>query len=372
MNNSRILELDGLRAFAVMSVVIYHMNIATSCFGNNNLINSILAFIGGNGVHIFFVISGFIITTLLLKEKDKAGVINLKAFYIRRILRIIPPFAFYLIILFVLNQLHYLTLFPINFLYCSLFLSDFILQGSVTESTTWFFAHSWSLAVEEQYYLLFPPLMFWLYKSGVKKINILLVFLFLLSLVSLKLAKELSLHVLPDLIKLTTIFQFRYIIIGVILALNRNLIKGLIKNGKILYPICLKALVVVIKFTKVPSLLSPILDAAETISLGLFVLWFVENPSKSGLLKAKWVQWIGSCSYSIYLWQQLFTGKEYIYNGWTISDSPISIVPIMGCAAVSYYLIERPTIKLSKKISNNHTIKRDISVIVKNHELVKG
>jgi peptidoglycan/LPS O-acetylase OafA/YrhL len=89
------------------------------------------------------------------------------------------------------------------------------------------------------------------------------------------------------------------------------------------------------------------------MAYGLLVLWAVANPAKCAMLCWGWVQWIGASSYSIFPWQQLFTGKANLYKGWTISALPLLLVPILACAALSYYLIERPTIRISRSIQQS-------------------
>jgi peptidoglycan/LPS O-acetylase OafA/YrhL len=81
-------------------------------------------------------------------------------------------------------------------------------------------------------------------------------------------------------------------------------------------------------------------------------MWFMQNPSRCAFLRLAAVQWVGACSYSIYLWQQLFTGSESHYHGWNLARSPFAAVAILACAGVSFYLIERPSIRLGKIISN--------------------
>ena len=105
------------------------------------------------GVSVFFVISGFLITSLLLKELDATGTIAIKRFYLRRAFRIFPPFYFYLAIVFVLAVV---GLFPTPlraFFFAATYTSDYYLgPGSGSGGLQ----HLWSLSVEEQFYLLWP------------------------------------------------------------------------------------------------------------------------------------------------------------------------------------------------------------------------
>ncbi len=137
--------LDGLRGIAVLIVVAYHVHlIKGGCFG----------------VDIFFVLSGFLITTLLVEEWRVRGAIDLKRFYARRILRLVPA-------LYVMLGIGWLY----NFCFrssaeLSAYVREMIVAGCyVTNWPDWHkvpgltIAHTWSLSVEEQFYLLWPPVL---------------------------------------------------------------------------------------------------------------------------------------------------------------------------------------------------------------------
>lgn len=314
-------------------------------------VHLIAAALGEGGVHIFFVISGFIITTLLLREAKTKGGVSLTFFYRRRFFRIVPPYAVYLIVLFLLCQLGYIYVKPINFLWSSFFLGNLGLFGKIGPSN-WFVSHTWSLSVEEQYYLILPPIMVLVFRLRRKPINILLIGLFVLCMVANKLAKEASAHIHPSLISLTALYSFRYIIVGVMLALHKDfVIKTLVKKS-LLIPVSLIGILLALPFAgHVPATVSLLFASIEAMSYGVLVLWFVENPEKCGMLRWGWVQWVGSCSYSIYLWQQLFTAAPDAYKGWTIAQSPFAIVAILTCSALSYYFIELPSIRLSRSFT---------------------
>ena len=167
-------NLDGLRFLSFLSVFLYHSFytafsdlknctiyhfVKTDLFGNGNL-----------GVNLFFVLSGFLITFLLIEEKKKNGQINLKGFWVRRVLRIFPLFYFCLFFGFVLFPL--LKQFfgqesnesadPIFYLF---FINnfDFINKGLPDSSVL---GVLWSIAVEEQFYLLWAPCMYFFRKKA--------------------------------------------------------------------------------------------------------------------------------------------------------------------------------------------------------------
>jgi hypothetical protein len=116
--------------------------------------------LGNLGVRTFFVISGFLITTLLLDERAATGSISLKKFYLRRVFRIFPASYVYIAIIALLSALGVITL-KHNDLLCAV---TYTVNNHYERS--WWVGHLWSLSVEEQFYLLWPAVMVWL---GTKK-----------------------------------------------------------------------------------------------------------------------------------------------------------------------------------------------------------
>ncbi len=150
--NNRFGSLDGLRALSVAAVIWHH--------SGGGLVASEWAQHGHHGVTLFFAISGFLITTLLLREKDRHGVIDLRAFYVRRALRIFPLYyavlLIYVVLVFALERQSKVGQdFFSNLVYFVSYTSNWFvaLDGRVI------FYYAWSLAAEEQFYLVWPPLM---------------------------------------------------------------------------------------------------------------------------------------------------------------------------------------------------------------------
>ncbi|MBQ9916415.1 MAG: acyltransferase [Microbacterium sp.] len=137
--------LDGLRALSILLVLTSHMHDPVWSF-----------FAGGFGVTIFFGISGFLITTLLLREEDRHGRVSLKNFYIRRVFRILPMYFLALALTIVLVLGLGLGEGGSNFLERLPLLATF--NGEFAGSGT--FSHSWSLGIEEKFYIIWPLLAF--------------------------------------------------------------------------------------------------------------------------------------------------------------------------------------------------------------------
>jgi peptidoglycan/LPS O-acetylase OafA/YrhL len=176
-------EIDGLRAIAVVAVILYHSQIT---------IFSYQPFKGGFiGVDIFFVISGYLITSIVLKELITTGSFSLKNFYERRIRRIFPVL---LLVMLISLPIAWIYLLPDSFidfsksiLYSLAFISNFYfhysgLQYGAETGLLKPFLHTWSLAVEEQYYILFPIILLIIFKYFKRYLIYALILGFIISL----------------------------------------------------------------------------------------------------------------------------------------------------------------------------------------------
>ena len=158
-------EIDGLRSIAVVSVILYHAQI---------VIFNFQPFKGGFiGVDIFFVISGYLITSIIIRELNDKGSLSFKNFYLRRARRILPALLF---VILASIPFSWVYLYPIDLfnysksiLYSVGFASNFFfhfsgLEYGSPEGLLKPFLHTWSLAVEEQYYIIFPIVLVFTYK----------------------------------------------------------------------------------------------------------------------------------------------------------------------------------------------------------------
>lgn len=158
--------LDGLRTLAVVAVVLYHLNLT---WAQGGLL----------GVTIFFVLSGYLITRLLLNEVAKTGRIDLKSFWIRRIRRLFPAVVTVVVVTCALCTIFnhvMLTKMRPDILSSLLFFNNW---WQIAQNVSYFNAlgdpspltHFWSLAIEEQFYLIWPPLLFAMVSMHVSKPN---------------------------------------------------------------------------------------------------------------------------------------------------------------------------------------------------------
>lgn len=335
-------EIDGLRAIAVLSVIFFHAGF--------KLFNG-----GYVGVDVFFVISGYLITTLILIEKE-AGKFTIANFYERRIRRILPaltvlmlavlPFAYFWMLPGQLEE------FSQSLVAVSLFFSNVLFwqQTGYFETATELkpLLHTWSLAVEEQYYLFFPLFINITWRLGKR---IMLIALALLGLASLLMAQWAS-QSYPDLAFYLIPTRLWEILIGSLVAfylLGRNQDVSTKQNSTFLaeqiFSILGLALILfsIIFFdenTPYPSFYT----LAPTMGTALLILFGSENTLSGALLSNKFLTGIGAISYSAYLWHQpLFafaklTSFEAPSNWLMLELSTLSL----ALAYLSWKYIESP------------------------------
>ena len=158
MSNQRSGYIDQWRGVAVLGVVACHANPARFIPNPHNPLFTatalLMAKLGPFGVEIFFVISGFLITRLLLTEEDRNGSISLKAFYIRRVTRILPAMLTYVLTVLVLSISGLTHVGPGEGIKAVSFLCN-----TPYFFCTYQFGQLWTLSIEEQFYLLWPLLL---------------------------------------------------------------------------------------------------------------------------------------------------------------------------------------------------------------------
>ncbi len=291
-------EIDGLRALAVLPVILFHAGFTT--------------FSGGFvGVDIFFVISGYLITTIIVDEMDK-GSFSLLNFYERRARRILP--ALFFVILCTLPFAWFWMLpqdlksFSQSLVAVPLFASNvlFWLTSGYFDTASELkpLLHTWSLAVEEQYYVLFPLFLMLAWKLGKKWIISLLIIVAIVSVSAAQYGStnhpSFTFYLLP-----TRAFE---ILIGALISLYINHKQSIISvSQSVSQSVSLAGLALVLyaifafdKNTPSPSLYTLI----PTVGAGL-ILVFANNKNIVGkLLGSKVAVGIGLISYSAYLWHQ--------------------------------------------------------------------
>ena len=330
-------EIDGLRAIAVLPVILFHAGFEV--FGG-----------GFVGVDIFFVISGYLITNIILADYEK-GSFSIKKFYERRARRILP--ALFLVIIVCIPAAWVLLLpsdmkdFSQSLVAVSLFASNILFwrESGYFDSTAELkpLLHTWSLAVEEQYYIIFPILLMLLWKLGRRWILIALILLFIASLVF----SEWAAHAKPTAAFYLLPMRAWELLIGAFAAFylskeNRNNfgkstfeIGGWLGLGLIIYSIFSFS-----KATPFPGFYALI----PTIGVVLIILFATHQTTAGRFLGNKVLVGIGMISYSAYLWHQpLFSFARHKSLGEPSSIVFASLVLATICLAyMSWRFVETP------------------------------
>jgi len=316
---NRIPSLDGVRALAILLVVFGH-------WAEVRFASDVAGSFASLGRRIFFVLSGYLITILLMKEYGKTSTIGLKKFYVRRAYRILPAAILFMLPVFLIfwRELRWYHMaaaafYVVNFDY----------------SHPWYLGHLWSLSAQEQFYFSWP----WVLKKWQRhRVKIVLAVIAFAPLYRVA-CHLLQLHGRADE---TFPAVADILAIGCLLAFYEKKIPrirgwwaALMMAPVVLVPVYVGML----RFHITPML--------------LFVLWPLMHFSIAGLLlhvvqRAYWVLnwrpvvWVGKISYSLYLWQQVFVYGE--------RGKPVYfIVFAVGMAAASYYLIEMPMLRMRER-----------------------
>jgi len=327
-------SLNGLRGISIIMVVLHHIMLLY--YGKYP---SVL-FIGHLGVDIFFVISGFLITTLCIKEKILTGTLDLKNFYIRRAFRILPVAFLYIVVIAILNYFFNLHIALVTFVTAGLFLANISYFNQVHYA--WNLAHYWSLSTEEQFYFIFPIFIkkrFNVFAGMVLFLPFLVPLLFYFQSAIPFLDVGLLSSVLRYLIK------FQGISIGCLFSIL--LFKGYLNFGRYSLQVTLLSIFLIcyIKYDPAANLRSSFTNLVVSVCVGLVV---INNISlKTDLiykfLNMKALSFVGVLSYSIYIWQQLFLGND---DRFPLSKYPVNLIFLTIIPLVSYYGFEKYFLRL--------------------------
>jgi peptidoglycan/LPS O-acetylase OafA/YrhL len=345
--------LDGWRTVAIVLVLGAHSCPALERMGDPLATALARLFAhAGYGVDIFFSLSGYLICTLLLDEKQRLeGRIELGRFYVRRAFRILPPLIAYLAALVALRSVGQVAQVSDRELVAALAFGRNYVPGN------WYTAHFWSLAIEEHFYLIIPlVLSYFRWRSA------------LVLAVGLSLASA-SWRAIEDrygivqpwlpgtLPNFRTEDRFDGLMNGATLALllRRPRIRERLRRA--LSPVVVSALFGMTLVGLLAFDSQPARRTIVAIVLPLFLASTVLRPTSVAGILLEWpaIRWVGRLSYSLYLWQQLFLPIFVDPSpgplGW-LQGSLLSVFPAMACAVLSYYLIEKPMIRMGHRLAS--------------------
>ena len=349
----RIDYLDGIRGYAILLVIIGH---GTKSIPNDSYWKRVFVFLGNEylGVEIFFVLSGFLITKLLLNEYNKNGSIEIKKFFIKRILRIFPVFYLYVLVIYILKSLGLLviqtSIFAIAIFYLFNYRPLFPIEYTNDE---WYLMHLWSLSMEEQFYIIWPFLIaFFSFKKMPTVVTVLLVLFPFFRLASY--------YLLPDF-RGNMNYMFHTagdcILYGCLGALLLNFNFVYVKKFLVVFEkinIYIAAFVILfilspmLQTTWLPTKSGFITHVIDPLCIICLIIWLIESKNKLWkLFNNKFIVTLGMYSYSIYIWQQLFLTKQ---NTTFTGMFPFNYIFTFILAWVSYNLVEKQFLKLKSRL----------------------
>jgi len=314
----RIPSLDGLRAISIAAVVVGHVAKALHS-------TAVWGAYGNTGVRIFFVISGYLITRLLLTEHDRTSTISLREFYIRRAYRILPA-AFIFIAAGVIIDWREMTWYHVA--------AALFYVANCDYSLPWIFGHLWSLSVEEQFYLLWPSVLKRWYQHRVAILFGVMAF-------------SPVLHVVLYYFKVPGGGEALFPVVADNLAIGCLLamLESRIPRVPGYVALAMTVAVLLIPFYPARSATRTLfmvffLHPVFLASIGGVVLHVVRRPYY--FLNCRPVEWLGRISYSLYLWQEPFCPNPRFRPAYAIALA-------LATACVSYYAVERPALNMREK-----------------------
>ena len=343
--------LDGWRAVAILAVMASHAGHSYSAAsGRESFFDRIAS--GTHGVNLFFAISGLLITSRLLEEWDTSGRVSLKRFYTRRAFRILPPALLYLGCVALLGALGLLPVVWSEFVAAMLFFRNYLPVILGPNGAGFFTSHYWSLGVEEHFYLFWPALLL---LAGRKRALPVAIAIAVLVAVwrHFEAWREIMLYnaIQPTYFARSDT-RIDSIMWGVVaaLALSRPEVRAFVERylSTIVY-LAFVALYGAIAYrygtrpTFWEATIVPVLIVGTVLRPRSVLARVLENPV---------MRWIGRLSYSLYLWEFFFVyypGVPTTLGVW--QTFPVNLIAAVVCATASYYLVERPLIRVGHRLA---------------------
>lgn len=349
----RVRALDGIRGMAITVVLVGHIFRSRPESTSEPWRWLMIPFRNPDlGVQIFFVLSGFLITGILLRERDRTGAVSLRDFYVRRALRIWPAFYVFLAVATALALVGVLAIDTADTVSAALFAWNY----SPTARSPWL-EHTWSLSVEEQFYLLWPLLLVRL--SARRAVHVATTAILVSPII-----RVVTYFLVPDG-RISGYFHTRadLLLAGCLLALL-----------PVAYPALEERLREVTRRPATPILavaflvLAPygtelaggmwtitVMWTITAVAIGA-VLLLATDPRPSRIKSA--LGWqplvaLGLISFSVYLWQQLFTIAEV--SPW-LRFPPIAVMCSVLAGWLSYRIVERPFLTMKDRIGQKAAV----------------
>lgn len=350
-----MVQIDGLRTIAVFLVMFGHW---TSIWPTFEKLDRFTSFFG---VNLFFVLSGFLISAILIRTKSKSVESNsfiLKQFYLRRFLRIFP--LYYLVIL--AGVLLKIPAAKGDFFWLVTYLANF--KAILTDGRLGYYAHLWSLSVEEQFYIFFPIIFLLTPIKHLNKLSVSLIILGLLSrlLPYLYSSNTLSAHLNWFELGFTSccLDSFGFgILLANMFVNNQTLLIRILNNNRLLFMIPLLLSAISFSFTDLNSFTSIVLFR---FLASITCFWIIGKAAVGtfkgivgNILMNKTMAFLGRISYGLYVYHFFM---PYVYSNYhriystdiksVIFTRLIFLVTTILISIISFYLFENPINSLKK------------------------
>ena len=361
-------NLNGLRFIAALLVIMQHIEQIKSMYGIANRWSSpFMQIIGEQGVSLFFVLSGFLITYLMLEEEKKTGTIQIRNFYRRRILRIWPLyFLIGFLALAVLPRIPFFILpdYGLDIVYRHywqkvilfiLFLPNLMpyLGGIVPYA-----AQTWSIGTEEQFYLIWPLLM-----KNIRKYRIALMLVIIIGyIVTARALSSAHTDFLPFKYYLSgywSLFNIDLMAIGGLLAIllhTENQYLKFIRNNFVFYAALTLVSYMLIKVIIIPH----VYKETYGVLYGLIILNFASNPKIHFNLEAGIFKYLGKIAYGLYMYHPIAIVLTVHLAQWMGLQNDLfiyssSLILTVALAGLSYKYFESFFLRLKINFSSLRT-----------------
>ncbi|HLK88450.1 MAG TPA: acyltransferase [Polyangia bacterium] len=340
-NREHYPQLDGLRGVAIAIVIVGHA--ARFSLGQAGVWTTLAS----AGVSIFFALSGFLITNILLAEVETTGSFSFKNFYARRALRLLPALFLFLAVMTVLKCLGSFRQDSWTALAASaLYLRNIVGSGDGT-------GHLWSLSLEEQFYLTWPLLLLLAFRRR-QAVTIAI----LLGLAAVR-AGVLHFRLVSEAggaVYTRPWFRYDSILYGCLIAIllrGRSVPRRWSSITALLHPVLTIPLLILATAIPLTSPLDPFSLTLQALLAAAVTFSVIVCPLESALyriLASVPFRFLGRISYSLYLWQQPFVVlRTPSWGG--LRTFPVSIAVAVTLAVLSHYVVERPFLALKARFS---------------------
>lgn len=355
---ARLPCVDGWRVVCITLVLAWHSHFDPRVMALCQMPWLAPLFQGNLGVRCFFVISGFLITYLLLREHADTGHISLRSFYLRRAIRILPVYGAYLAVIGLLQLWAGFKQAPVTWLGDLTFTVNFLPRGRIS-------GHLWSLAIEEQFYTVWPVVLIWLLRSRDSRwfaaaFALPVISTILFSFIGWTGHYPFLIH--PLFHEHSSFVNFDSLGMGCLAAFgltrHQPYLRNFLVGGRLLAVILLGGSMVLLPVYgagsgwPVAQALSAILGRSiQAAGAAMLLVTSVIRPDWFRPLNWAPVAYLGVLSYSIYIWQQPFSTSPAELNlpfGWYY-HFPIWLVCSLVVAVVSYHCLERPLMALRSR-----------------------